>query len=111
MKTLKKPRQLTLRYSVSSVAEQNHGTRGVPLYRDSDRPFKGELEGVRNQTHDNLFPGSGVHIYGFRERRAVDDELQTGTLNHTAQRFNKAFGQLRKICGLANDLVSFPFSP
>ncbi len=64
-----------------------------------DPAFEGELEGVRQQIQDDLFPHVPIHVHGFRQRIAADDERETCLFNGRSEHAREVGRHLREVRG------------
>ena len=86
--------------SISVITKSNQIVRDIDVFKKiaerselhGDPPLERELERVRQQIQDDLFPHLPVHKHGRGQRRAIDDEAQAGLLH----RRTEARGQIRR---------------
>ncbi len=89
METLEQPRELFGGHAVSRVLHYElHGTIGRPE-RNFDLAFERELQSIRDQIEDNLFPHLPVDVDRLGQRRAVDDQLEPSALDRGAKNAGK----------------------
>ena len=98
---LEQARQLLGGNANTRVAYAQLYIRGAvgSTHRDADFADEGELQGIRKQVQDHLFPqvAIDVHLHAIRQRRAIDHETQTGHLDRRAERAGQVGGERREI--------------
>ena len=60
-------------------------------------PFERELERVRQQIQDDLFPHLPVHVHGLRQGIAVDDELEARLFDGRSKHARELRGERREV--------------
>src|ERR1700733_108256 len=102
MEALEQARHFFERYPSAGVSHGEFGHRATVrrLQTHYDLAFEGELKSVRDEVEHYLLPHIAIDEYGMRQRRAIDDQIES-------RFFGGGTKARRKIGGEGGDVRGF----
>jgi len=91
------------------IFDREHRAAAGPARRHADPPVERELERVRQEIQDDLFPHRAIDVDRLRQRRAVDLERQSAAFDRRTERAREIGRETREVDRLVDGVGASRF--